>query len=118
LHVAEHIGLARCGDPIHLHGTEKALRELQRILAPGGQLLYTMPIGPERVGFNAQRFSNSWRPIETLLDLPLIEFSVVADSNEFVENANPMDSRVLDARAGFTSLSAVHNANLLRCPTL
>src|ERR1035437_9128085 len=59
LHVAEHIGLGRYGDPIDPLGTNKALLELQRVLAPGGVLLFSMPVGRERVEFNAQRI---WDP--------------------------------------------------------
>jgi hypothetical protein len=35
LHVAEHIGLGRYGDPLDPEGTKKATRELARVLAPG-----------------------------------------------------------------------------------
>ena len=91
LHVAEHIGLGRYGDSIDPHGTEKALRRLQRILARGGQLLYSMPIGRERIEFNAQRIWEPCRPIETLSELRLVEFAVVTDGNEFVADANPED---------------------------
>jgi SAM-dependent methyltransferase len=45
LHVAEHIGLGRYGDAINPQGTEKALQELMRVLAPGGQLLFSIPVG-------------------------------------------------------------------------
>jgi len=91
LHVAEHIGLGRYGDPLDPDGTEKALRELQRVLGKGGQLLYSMPIGRDRVEFNAQRVWNPCRAIEILSELCLVEFSVVTDGNEFVVNANPKD---------------------------
>ena len=36
--VIEHIGLGRYGDPPDPRGTQKALDELKRILAPGGNL--------------------------------------------------------------------------------
>jgi SAM-dependent methyltransferase len=91
LHVAEHIGLGRYGDPLDPDGAEKALRELQRVLGKGGQLLYSMPIGRERVEFNAQRIWEAPRPIEILSELRLVEFSVVTDGNEFVVDANPKD---------------------------
>lgn len=91
LHVAEHIGLGRYGDPIDPEGTEKALKELQRVLAIGGQLLFSMPIGRERVEFNAQRIWNPRRPIEALAKLQLIDFSVVTDTNEFIHDASLSD---------------------------
>ena len=48
LHVIEHIGLGRYGDPIDPQGTERAIAELQRVVAPGGDLLIGTPIGRER----------------------------------------------------------------------
>ena len=43
----EHIGLGRYGDPIDPQGTEKAATELQRVLAPGGDLYLSLPIEKE-----------------------------------------------------------------------
>lgn len=83
LHVAEHIGLGRYGDPIDPLGTERALIELQRVLAPAGVLLFSMPVGRERVEFNAQRIWNPLRPIELLRQMDLVEFSAVDDDGEF-----------------------------------
>ena len=54
--VLEHIGLGRYGDPIDAQGTEKAAAELQRVLAPGGDLYVSLPIErDDRVYFNAHR---------------------------------------------------------------
>jgi len=91
LHVAEHIGLGRYGERLDPLGTQTALAELMRILAPGGQLLLSMPIGQERVCFNAQRVWHPERPIAALKELRLMEFSAVNDSGEFLENASPTD---------------------------
>jgi SAM-dependent methyltransferase len=38
--VVEHIGLGRYGDPIDPFGSEKAIRELKRVLKPGGYHVY------------------------------------------------------------------------------
>jgi SAM-dependent methyltransferase len=91
LHVVEHIGLGRYGDPIDPEGAEKALRELERILAPGGQLLFSMPVGRERVEFNAQRIWNPTKPAKILSTLQLLEFSVVTDEGEFLMGSNPSE---------------------------
>ena len=54
--VIEHIGLGRYGDPLDPFGTERALDELERIVAPGGDLYVSAPIEPDgRVYFNAHR---------------------------------------------------------------
>jgi hypothetical protein len=45
LHVAEHIGLGRYGDPLDPLGTKKAAAELTRCLAKGGNLFISLPVG-------------------------------------------------------------------------
>lgn len=64
--VVEHIGLGRYGDPLDPEGTEKALSELKRIVAPRGNLYLSIPLEDEnRTYFNAHRaFSEDY-----LLDL-------------------------------------------------
>lgn len=91
LHVVEHVGLGRYGDELDPKGAQKALSELQRVLASGGQLLFSVPIGRERVEFNAQRILHPLRPIECMGRLRLQEFSVVTDDDIFVERAQPED---------------------------
>jgi hypothetical protein len=87
--VAEHIGLGRYRDKIAPNGTEKCLDELERVLAQGGQLLFSMPIGRERVEFNAQRIWHPLRPVDQFRSLALQEFSVVTDDNIFLEKVRP-----------------------------
>ena len=54
--VVEHIGLGRYGDPLDPEGTEKAIRELCRVLAPGGHLYVSLPVADQSfVAFNAGR---------------------------------------------------------------
>ena len=54
--VVEHIGLGRYGDSLNPQGTEKAIMELKRILAPGGHLYLSIPVSDENViHFNAGR---------------------------------------------------------------
>jgi SAM-dependent methyltransferase len=55
LHALEHFGLGRYGDPIDAMGHEKALANLTDMLEPGGILYLSVPIGPQRVEFNAHR---------------------------------------------------------------
>ena len=55
LHVIEHIGLGRYGDPLDVQGSVKAARELTRVLAPGGTLYVSVPTGRDCVCFNAHR---------------------------------------------------------------
>jgi len=91
LHVGEHVGLGRYGDPLDPKGTWKALKELMRVLEKGGQLLLSLPIGRERVCFNAERIWHPGRAIEALQDLTLVEFKAVDDEGEFQENISPLE---------------------------
>ena len=54
--VIEHIGLGRYGDPLDPEGSSKAFHELNRVIAPGGYLIISIPISPEPfISFNANR---------------------------------------------------------------
>jgi Caenorhabditis protein of unknown function, DUF268 len=87
LHAMEHVGLGRYGDPIDPTGYKKGMLELQRILAPGGKLYFSVPIGRERVEFNAQRVFHPKTIIELFNELELVEFAVVDESGNLIESA-------------------------------
>jgi hypothetical protein len=53
--VLEHIGLGRYGDPLDPKGTYSAVREIARVTAPGGIVVYSVPIGRNVLEFNAHR---------------------------------------------------------------
>lgn len=89
LHVVEHIGLGRYSDPLDPDGTRKACRELARVLSPGGNLYVSLPVGHERVCFNAHRIHSPRRLLSYFDDLRLIEFSGINDKVEFLRNADP-----------------------------
>jgi hypothetical protein len=55
LHALEHFGLGRYGDPVDPKGYESGLRNMSRILRKGGYFYLSVPIGMERVEFNANR---------------------------------------------------------------
>lgn len=79
LHVAEHIGLGRYGDPIDPAGTRKAAAELTRVLAPGGNLFFSLPVGRPRVCFNAHRIHAPRAILEYFAGLDLVELSCVEE---------------------------------------
>ncbi len=83
LHVAEHIGLGRYGDPLDPTGTRKAAKELQRVLRPGGQLLFSGPVGEPRVCFNAHRIHAPADIVGMFSELELRELSGVDDDGLF-----------------------------------
>jgi len=55
LHALEHFGLGRYGDPIDPQGHESGIRNMARMLRPGGILYLSVPVGISRVEFNGQR---------------------------------------------------------------
>lgn len=83
MHTIEHIGLGRYGDPIDYNGDLKAMKELARVLAPGGDLLLVVPVAGESViKFNAHRIYNPLDFINKLqgFGLCLKEFTLIPDS--------------------------------------
>jgi hypothetical protein len=53
LHAIEHFGLGRYGDPINPIGYQRGIANMAELLQPGGTFYLSMPIGQERVEFNA-----------------------------------------------------------------
>lgn len=86
LHVVEHIGLGRYGDPLDPLGSVKAAAELQRVLAPGGQLLFSGPVGRPRVAFDAHRVQDPRTIVGWFDELELVEFSGVDDAGRFARD--------------------------------
>lgn len=87
LHVVEHIGLGRYGDPIDPMGPIKALRELARVVAKGGDLYLSLPVGLEKIYFNAHRVIQPQVVIEILKGMRLVSLSGILDDGQFLENA-------------------------------
>lgn len=91
MHVIEHVGLGRYGDPIDPAGDQIAARELKRVLAPGGTLLIVVPLAERpRVRFNGHRIYSLEKVMALFTGLKLIEFSFLNDSqsNRFTRFAN------------------------------
>ncbi len=82
MHVVEHIGLGRYGDQLDPNGDLKAMNELQRVLAPGGMLLFVVPVGQPKIVFNAHRIYAYQQILEYFNDLQLREFSLIPDKTD------------------------------------
>jgi len=89
LHTVEHIGLGRYGDTIDPAGDLKAIKELKRVLAPGGSLLFVVPVGTPKIQYNAHRIYSYEMIKEYFKELTLQEFSLIDDTGRFIENADP-----------------------------
>jgi SAM-dependent methyltransferase len=79
MHVVEHVGLGRYGDPLDPRGDLKAIRELRRVLAPGGHLLFVVPVGRPRIQFNAHRIYGFEQIATQFSDFVLEEFALIPD---------------------------------------
>jgi SAM-dependent methyltransferase len=55
LSAIEHFGLGRYGDPVDVNAYLTGIDNLHRLLKVGGKLYFSVPIGPQRVEFNAHR---------------------------------------------------------------
>jgi SAM-dependent methyltransferase len=87
LHVAEHVGLGRYGDRLDPAGTAKTACELARVLKPGGNLYFAVPVGKPRVCFNAHRIHRAQTIRDYFSDLELVEFCGVNDDGQFLQRA-------------------------------
>ncbi len=67
------------------------MAELARVLAPGGRLYFSVPIGRERVMFNAGHVLAPDAVLTAFKDCTLVEFSGVNDTGDFVADADPHD---------------------------
>ena len=87
LHVIEHVGLGRYGDQLDPRGSRKGASELQRVLKQGGRLYISLPVGRQRVCFNAHRIFLATTIPSFVPGLRLESFSLVDDAGRFIEQA-------------------------------
>ena len=96
LHVIEHFGLGRYGDPIDYFGHIKAINNITKMLKTGEKLYFSTPIGPQRIEFNAHRVFS----IEYLLNMfkdsyTVDSFSFVDDKGDLFENVELEKNKVV-----------------------
>jgi SAM-dependent methyltransferase len=82
MHVVEHIGLGRYGDPLDPEGDLKAIKELIRVLAPNGNLLFVVPVGKPKIMFNAHRIYSYEQVLEYFQELKLVSFALISERQE------------------------------------
>jgi len=100
LHVVEHVGLGRYGDPLNPLGTRLASEELSRVLMPGGDLFFSTPVGRPRVCFNAHRIHTPQQILTYFKGLELVEFSVVDDRGQFMTDVQPEQMNTVNYACG------------------
>lgn len=75
----EHFGLGRYGDPVDPEACFKCFTAIQKKMKKDGNLYISLPIGKERVEFNAHRVFYASTISNAFSELNLIEFSCTAD---------------------------------------
>lgn len=97
LHALEHFGLGRYGDPINFDGYLVGLNNFHQMLKKGGMLYLSVPIGPQRIQFNAHRiFSIKFLLDYFSLDYELNKFSYVNDSGDLYEDILLNDDGIMN----------------------
>lgn len=86
MHVIEHIGLGRYGDPLNVSGTTDAAKELARVLKQGGDLYVTTPVGKMRTAFNSHRIHTASSVVSMFSPLELVSLDVIDDSGKWIRN--------------------------------
>lgn len=100
LHSVEHFGLGRYGDPIDYFGHLKAINNIAKILKKGGVFYFSVPIGAQRINFNAHRVFSIKYLLEMLSDLFEIRtFSYVNDEGNLFENVK-LESKDVENNLG------------------
>jgi glycosyltransferase involved in cell wall biosynthesis len=80
MHTIEHIGLGRYGDPLDPQGDLKAIDELKRVTAPGGNLIFVTPVGKSKLIYNAHRIYSYSQILSYFEGFELKEFSLIPDN--------------------------------------
>ena len=83
----EHFGLGRYGDPINPEACFQCITQIQKKIKKGGRLYISVPIGRDRVEFNACRVFMASTIISTFDRMNLVEYSVT-DNNSIEYNVD------------------------------
>jgi len=97
LHAIEHFGLGRYNDPIDAFGHIKGLDAIYHCLKPGGKFYFSVPIGPQRIEFNAHRVFSIHYLLKLFENKYIIKsFSFVDDSGDLHEDVQLNDKNILE----------------------
>ncbi len=97
MHTVEHIGLGRYGDQLDPEADLKAIKELIRVLAPNGSLLFVVPIGGKpKIMFNAHRIYTYEQIMEYFSQLQLKEFVLIPEKSVHGGLVNTPSKDLLD----------------------
>jgi len=88
LHALEHFGLGRYGDEVNYNGHLIGWENIYKTIKKGGKFYFSVPMGPQRIEFNAHRvFSLHYL-------LSLIEKRYEIDSFSYVDDQGDLHRNV------------------------
>lgn len=87
LHALEHFGLGRYGDKLDPNGHKKGFENITRMLKSGGTFYFSVPMGVQRIDFNAHRvFSLSYLLDWVNKDYDIVSFAYISDRGVLYED--------------------------------
>ena len=100
LHAIEHFGLGRYGDPVDYNGHLKGIETMTKMLKSGGKFYFSVPMGRQRVEFNAHKVFSLRYLLDIIKDkYTLDSLSFIDDKGDFVENVT-LNDKDIDANYG------------------
>lgn len=100
LHALEHFGLGRYGDPVNYDGYLLGLENMHKILKSGGKFYLSVPIGPQRIEFNAHRVFSIRHLLECFgVDYRIDHFSFVDDQGDLHQHV-PLNDEGIESNYG------------------
>lgn len=100
LHALEHFGLGRYGDPVDYFGHIKGFKNITSIIKKDGKLYLSVPIGSQRIEFNAHRVFS----VNYLINLFKNDFKI--DNFSYIDDAENVHEHI-----DYTSQFAADNFN-------
>lgn len=94
LHAIEHFGLGRYGDTVNPVADINAMTSLKRVLRSGGTLYFSVPIGRERLEYNAHRIYAPSTIIKYFDGLTCKEFIAINPNGELEQRLTLKDADV------------------------
>ena len=88
LHALEHFGLGRYGDTVDAWGYTSGFKNISNLLKKDGHFYFSVPIGPQRIEFNAHRIFSLGGVLSLVKSngFDINEFSYIDDHGAMHEN--------------------------------
>lgn len=115
LHALEHFGLGRYGDHVRWDGYRVGFENLLTMLKPEGKFYFSVPIGPQRIEFNAHRVFAVAFLLEMFSGrLRIDDFSYVDDRGDLHESI-VLDEPAIAANCGCSFGCGIFELTKLSC---